>query len=181
MDVASYNGVMHLASLRAAAALAEVVEDKGWIPVLDAAVVRGQHAMATLLWRGRVSDGDNASYVRTGWTNTTASKRSRASTLKGGAGRTALRFDRLYNDTLLTDTLYGQVWAHYLGLGWLLPARNVTDHLAAELRCVSKIRNPQCTLFGYLYGEASFISYIRYQIPSFHRHHLELASCKSQH
>ena len=114
-DVAAYNAFMHIASLKAAGVLAAVIGDEELGPALRVGVERAQAAVAGLLWR-EPSSSSPASYYR-------ATASLPASGRRGSSSA----------DTLLTDTLYGQAWAHHLGLGWLIPADTVRDHLASEL------------------------------------------------
>jgi hypothetical protein len=65
-----------------------------------------------------------------------------AALARGQAAVTALLWNSTYGyfraftggDAIMADCLYGQVVAHHLGLGWLVPPDLIASHLAAELK-----------------------------------------------
>lgn len=130
-DVAAYNAFMHIAGLKAAMVLADVVGDTAFGPSASRGVKRAQDAVASLLWRqgegegeGEGQDGSDLSPPPS-----PAYYRATASLALGNS----MHRTKPTVDTLLTDTLYGQAWAHHLGLGWLVPPDTVREHLASEL------------------------------------------------
>ena len=100
-DAAAYNGFIHVAALRAAAALAKYLGgETPFVARAQHAAGIGSAALDELLWHGNKSEG-SVSYYQAYWDNATA---------KGG-GRAPVA-----QPPLLTDTLYGELWSRYLGL-----------------------------------------------------------------
>eukprot|EP00729_Bicosta_minor_P000391 gene391-5008_t len=132
-DVAAYNAFMHIAGLKAAMVLADVVGDTAFGPSASRGVKRAQDAVASLLWRQGEGEGEGEGDGQDGSDlsppPSPAYYRATASLALGNSKRRT----KPTVDTLLTDTLYGQAWAHHLGLGWLVPPDTVREHLASEL------------------------------------------------
>jgi hypothetical protein len=131
-DVAAYNAVLHITALRAAATLATSVgDDAAFAALANAAADRAEDAVQRLLWHDDVPtggrDGNNVSFVAAGWSATGSlfdSPSPNSATTPPLSGPPP---------PLLTDTLYGVLWAHVLGLK--LPfgtSDTVVKHLEAE-------------------------------------------------
>ncbi|QUI23995.1 hypothetical protein HZI73_17575 [Vallitalea pronyensis] len=101
-DMVSYNAFLHLASLLAGEKMAKLMDDSAFASVCRQAFIHGQQVINDTLWNG--------SYYLA-WKN-----------IK----------DKQHPDTLLSDTLYGQLWAEILGLGLTVDADKLTQHLASE-------------------------------------------------
>jgi hypothetical protein len=118
-EVVSYNAFLHISALHAAVRLARLLGNEGaFITEASTAAARGAAAVDNLLWHeggGRqatmLSNSDNHSYY-------------------------AAYFDHgvrnLSAVPLLTDTLYGALWAAYLGLPLPAPRAKLLAHLASE-------------------------------------------------
>jgi hypothetical protein len=149
-DATSYNGFLHVAALRAAVALEEVVlgrqaageraGDANFTAELRRAIVHGEAALDLLLWSngtgatgGGGANGSGAcggAYYAAAWDSATS--------------KTAEQ--RLAPRPLLTDSLYGSLWAAHLGLDFGLDGNGsrrerLRAHLCAE-------RALQSTPFG---------------------------------
>ena len=113
----TYNAVLHLAAMRAAAKLAALVDDKSTLAAnatLSEATCLA--AVGAQLWSDKMQ----------GWR----------------AYQTA---DGSAPDLVLSGALHGQSWASAVGLGLLLPASNATRHVATELR-LNCAYSPGCEL-----------------------------------
>ena len=129
-DVATYNAVLHITALRAASSLASSVgNDDDFAAVAKAAADRAEESAMQLLWHGDVpvGNGTTASYFAAGWSSNTT----------GGSLHVPLLDDFSLPSTLppwplLTDTLYGVLWSHVLGLKPPFSTSDVRKHLEAE-------------------------------------------------
>lgn len=125
-DVASYNAIMHLSALRAAAALGEDLGvDRNFLQAINAAATIAVDALQRLLWRNGTVTPTGQSYFAAGWTSTLPLARAAA------ASPTP---DPAGGSPLLTDTLYGALWAALLGLDTGINREMLVAHLAAERR-----------------------------------------------
>jgi non-lysosomal glucosylceramidase len=103
-NTTSYNAMLYLAALRAGAILAAAVNDTATGALAASALARAEAAVQTLLWDN--STGTGGHFRAYSWNNDSA---------------------------VMADTLYGQVIATGLGLGWLAPPAQLGAHLATEV------------------------------------------------
>ncbi|MCS7192392.1 MAG: GH116 family glycosyl-hydrolase [Armatimonadetes bacterium] len=103
--IVAYNAFLHIAAMMAAEKLAIIQGDEEFANLCRANIETSRKALNELLWNGE--------YFRAWWEKEKPSS------------------DASINP-LHADTLYGQLWAFILGLGWTTEPEKVSSHLAME-------------------------------------------------
>jgi len=119
--LATYNAVLHLATMRAVVKLAALVGDNS---MLSSNATLSESACLSAIGSKLWSDSS-------------------------GMWRAWQTVDGTAPDFILSGSLHGQSWASALGLGLLLPIANATRHLDAELALNCKY-SPESCAFGLL-------------------------------
>lgn len=105
-NTTTFNGALHMAAMRAGAALATAMGDNATVAVANAAFDLAAAAMESLMWQPPTPDG------------------------KGGFYRAYSGGDNV----VMADCLYGVMLALHNGLGWVVPPARVATHLASEVK-----------------------------------------------
>ena len=141
-DVVAYNAFLHLSALRAAVALGTNLHTASshWLSQVGRAITRGEAALERRLWHNETvaaagSGSGDGGYFAAIWDEPSAKPRCidqpecNATNSNGNGNGTEGR-----RRPLLTDTLYGALWAAQLGLPLGASVDKLRAHLASERR-----------------------------------------------
>lgn len=130
-DVTSYAAFLHLAALRAACRLGtELGVDHDFLASVEAAATAAAATLERLLWHnGTTTGGDGVGGKKAAPLSSSSSFFAAGRMLASDGGKDQQRYQP---PSLLTDTLYGALWAEILGLDIGVDRDLLRQHLASE-------------------------------------------------